>query len=193
MPKECDVEEVRLDFTPMIDVVFLLIIFFILMPPKEMEGQLQSWLPREGGSSASPDPLDQPFNLSLRSRANNEDIETEVFFNMKLVGVVRTLSLEALDKIYSDDKASKKQRLSQEYARDERELSPISPGTMQNLVKKMKLAAESAKEGVNTKVIIDVQPNVPFKVVLAVLNAGGGAQFSKLNFTAPPNSIWAQN
>lgn len=46
-------EEAASSFTSMIDIVFLLLIFFILQPFKEPENKLSSDLPQEGGSSSA--------------------------------------------------------------------------------------------------------------------------------------------
>ena len=53
-------EEPKINLTPMIDVVFLLLIFFMLMKFKSLEKQLQSYLPKDEGMSISkPEPVQQ--------------------------------------------------------------------------------------------------------------------------------------
>lgn len=53
-------EEVKPDMTPMIDAVFLLLIFFMCMKFKQYEKKLDSELPKDQGLSAStPMPLQQ--------------------------------------------------------------------------------------------------------------------------------------
>lgn len=57
-------EEAKLDMTPMIDVVFLLIIFFLCIDFKTLEAKLPAYLPTDKGSQATPEePVEQ---LSLR-------------------------------------------------------------------------------------------------------------------------------
>ena len=45
-------EEVKPDMTPMIDVVFLMIIFFICIDFKVLESKLAAFLPKDKGSSS---------------------------------------------------------------------------------------------------------------------------------------------
>ena len=44
-------DECKSDMTPMIDVVFLLIVFFICIDFKVLESKLEAWLPTDRGSS----------------------------------------------------------------------------------------------------------------------------------------------
>ena len=48
-----DVEEARSDTTPMIDVVFLMIIFFVCIDFRVLEAKLPAFLPRDRGSGQS--------------------------------------------------------------------------------------------------------------------------------------------
>lgn len=57
-------EEVKLDLTPMIDCVFLLIIFFLCIEFKSLEAKLEAYLPKDKGSQQTKvDPQEQ---LSVR-------------------------------------------------------------------------------------------------------------------------------
>ncbi len=51
-------QEMRLDMTPMIDVVFLLIIFFLCIDFRVLEAKLPAYLPREGTGRLSSEPRD---------------------------------------------------------------------------------------------------------------------------------------
>jgi biopolymer transport protein ExbD len=195
MAKEVNLEEFSMDMTPMIDVVFLLIIFFILMPPKEMEGQLQSYLPND--SSAPPPPnQEQPppkFTITISSKKiNTEEIETNVSFNSRPVCQFVTYSLDALNKIYSLPNSEKSEKLDKEYKRDEGQFDPNFSSDIKLLIKRMEDAAIGSPDGNETDVIIDAAPNVPFKIILAILNAGAGADFPNLKFSAPSQDIWKQ-
>jgi hypothetical protein len=53
-------EEVKTDMTPMIDVVFLMIIFFICIDFKVLESKLPAYLPKDKGSSSDiVEPMEQ--------------------------------------------------------------------------------------------------------------------------------------
>lgn len=53
--KRAEIEEVAMELTPMIDVVFLLLIFFIVtMKFKVLEGKLETELPKDVGVNSSP-------------------------------------------------------------------------------------------------------------------------------------------
>ena len=57
-------EEADMDMTPMIDVVFLLIIFFLCIDFKTLEAKLPAYLPTDRGSQSTPEePVEQ---LSVR-------------------------------------------------------------------------------------------------------------------------------
>ena len=55
------------DMTSMIDVVFLLLIFFILMPFKTSESRLESHLPKNSGPSikSTPDPVVEKIDIRV--------------------------------------------------------------------------------------------------------------------------------
>lgn len=189
-----DIEDVSVDFTPMIDVVFLLIIFFILMPPKEMEGRLQSYLPKEGGGKPPPGPPPITFGITLRSeKISNEEIETRVLLNQEFIDSFKTNTVEMMDRIFSMEGVEKEERLTAEYKRDEAQLTPADSDVLKKLNSKLRSAAEASPEKYNTDVIIDAESDVPFKIVLAILNSATGLGFEKLKFTAPPPEIWAED
>jgi biopolymer transport protein ExbD len=188
MAKEVDQEETSLDMTSMIDVVFLLIIFFILMPPKKMEGQLQSYLPQDGQSETPPPKDEDPppkFYIDMVSQVEGDKVKTQIKFNGGLVTTVTSLSIPALDKIYEMPSEQKRKILEEEMANDEAMLDPNVSPDMMKLIKMMGDAAVGSPENKDTDVIITATTNVPFKVVLAILNAGAGAEFKNLKFSAP--------
>ena len=57
-------EEVKPDMTPMIDVVFLMIIFFICIDFKVLESKLPAYLPKDKGSN--PNKVDPQEQLSIK-------------------------------------------------------------------------------------------------------------------------------
>ena len=56
-------EEIKLELTPMIDICFLIIIFFMCLPFKTLEGKLQAFLPTDKG--INPIPLDPPNEIKI--------------------------------------------------------------------------------------------------------------------------------
>lgn len=68
-------EEAKSDMTPMIDVVFLLIVFFICIDFKVLESKLDAWLPTDRGSSSQAAPPKE----QLVVRVHVEEPGTEVY------------------------------------------------------------------------------------------------------------------
>ena len=195
MGRKVDVEETKQDMTSMIDVVFLLIIFFILMPPKQMEKQLQAYLPQDGAPDQpqkDPPPPEPKFTILLTSEPKGDEVSTSIILNNKPVCKIVSLSIESLDKIYAMDVEPKRLRLDQESKRDEKTLDPLKSADLHLLIARLVDASLGSAKGKETTVIIDAAYNVPFKVVLAVLNAGAGAGFKNINFAAPSMDIWKQ-
>jgi biopolymer transport protein ExbD len=57
---EMQEEEVKLQLTPMIDISFLILIFFMCLPFKTLEGKLQAFLPTDKGIQPIPqDPINE--------------------------------------------------------------------------------------------------------------------------------------
>jgi biopolymer transport protein ExbD len=52
--KELTKQGAQMDMTPVIDMSFLLIIFFICLPFKTLEGKLQAFLPTNKGINPTP-------------------------------------------------------------------------------------------------------------------------------------------
>ena len=70
MVKELD-KEAPFSFIPMIDVVFLILIFFMLMPFKQIEERLDCFLPTDEGQMQVPKTLEKPEELSIFVRDNH--------------------------------------------------------------------------------------------------------------------------
>ena len=81
--KRIATEENKLEMTPMIDVTFLLLIFFMCtLKFKTLEGKLAAYLPKDVGVNSSDDPPIEKVEVTLRvikegtklePRANNEE------------------------------------------------------------------------------------------------------------------------
>jgi len=59
-------EKIEMDMTPMIDVTFLLLIFFMCtIKFKTLEGKLAAYLPKGEGPSAAPVEPSAPYNFVI--------------------------------------------------------------------------------------------------------------------------------
>lgn len=76
-------EEPNDSFTSMIDIVFLLLIFFILQPFKSPEQKLRSELPRNQDPSTNVQPVD---NIRLQVRVDPDD-ETAAFYRVQMLTI----------------------------------------------------------------------------------------------------------
>lgn len=190
-----NVDELKLDLTAMIDVVFLLIIFFILLPQRNIEGQLESYLPNEGTTKPkTDDPPETVFNIIMKSNLKGGDeILTSLSFNNMPMGDFVTKSTEALNAAYKLDGKSKDAYLNNEYERDKLQFHPENSVIIRKLLESMVLAAKSSENLRETDILVDASSDVPFKVVLAILNAAAGANFTNLKFVRPPDGIWKVN
>lgn len=67
--KKAEIEEVELELTPMIDVVFLLLIFFIVtMKFKVLEGKLETELPKDVGvNSGQVEDLLEKLEITIKT------------------------------------------------------------------------------------------------------------------------------
>jgi biopolymer transport protein ExbD len=62
-------QELKMDMTPMIDCVFLLIIFFLCIDFRTLESKLPAYLPKDSGAQSTPEePIEK---LSLRIECTN--------------------------------------------------------------------------------------------------------------------------
>lgn len=61
---ELSKDEAKLELTPMIDVSFLILIFFMCLPFKTLEGKLQAFLPTDKG--INPTPQEPPNEIKVQ-------------------------------------------------------------------------------------------------------------------------------
>ena len=69
---ELSEEEAKLELTPMIDVSFLILIFFMCLPFKTLEGKLQAFLPTDKGINPIPQDPPNEIKVSVHIVARNE-------------------------------------------------------------------------------------------------------------------------
>ena len=81
-------EELRGDMTPMIDVIFQLLIFFIFaMDIKQLEGKIANYLPTNMGLEAVPN--EQPIPPELRVRLVTDDpLQAQIQLEERPIGTV---------------------------------------------------------------------------------------------------------
>ena len=86
-------DDVQMNMTPMIDVTFQLLIFFIItLKFKTLESKLHSYLPEDMGLNRTPRPIPElSFELKLRqSRSGSRELlqrDTELFIAGESMGV----------------------------------------------------------------------------------------------------------
>ena len=70
--KEFMQEKMEMELTPMIDVAFLILIFFMCLPFKTLDGKLQAFLPTEKGLNPTPEKPPEPFWIKIHIVGRNE-------------------------------------------------------------------------------------------------------------------------
>jgi len=105
--KKTEVEEVEMDLTPMIDVVFLLLIFFIVtMKFKILEGKLETELPKDVGVNRSEvDELLEKIEINIFPDKGREN-GMKVFVNGRTMESLATLRAE-LKRWFDIDEATR--------------------------------------------------------------------------------------
>lgn len=80
-------DESKGDMTSMIDVVFLLLIFFMVMPFRTPEGRIQSHLPKTSGNAQKPDKEDIE-KIEIKIKRNGQAINSSTYqgIDIKLNG-----------------------------------------------------------------------------------------------------------
>ncbi|MEM8883000.1 MAG: biopolymer transporter ExbD [Planctomycetota bacterium] len=58
-------EKMEVELTPMIDVAFLIIIFFMCLPFKTLDGKMAAFLPTEKGLAPTPEKPPEPFWIKI--------------------------------------------------------------------------------------------------------------------------------
>ncbi len=171
--REAAEEEIKLSLTPMIDITFLILIFFMLMPFKTLEGKLLAFLPTDKGIQPIPqDPVD------------SFDIDVHV--------IPREHKKRDWGPELSDGSFSRVQMPSKVvYKVKDRETEKI-----EEVGKWVKEMIDTARaQGItedNIKCEIRAGHKIPFKYVIAVLNQFNHLRIEKVEFygtTIPPKSI----
>ena len=78
--------ELKLSITPMIDVTFLLLIFFMLLPFRTLERKVAAFLPKDKGGAHSKVKIVDPPKISVVLRRQKDEPATRVKLLDTLIG-----------------------------------------------------------------------------------------------------------
>ena len=168
-------EEAKADMTPMIDCVFLMIIFFLCIEFKVLEAKLPAYLPKDKGSqSTQVEPMEQlsvgiyvesqgspkyPNGMGLNDlNPNNDRPYRFVMENYKVKWMVGPKPLHDIE-----DVAKELKRISSDPA--SRVPDPKNPGTRKLM-----------------PVVIEPHPGVFYESVARTADAANEAEFEEINF-----------
>ncbi|MEN8150119.1 MAG: biopolymer transporter ExbD [Planctomycetota bacterium] len=84
--KDHDSPEVKLQITPMIDVTFLLLIFFMLLPFRSLERKVAAYLPLEKGITSTDTRVPDPPKISVVLHRKKDEPQTRVKLLDTMVG-----------------------------------------------------------------------------------------------------------
>ncbi len=173
-------EEDKLSFTAMIDVVFLMIIFFILMPVKAKEPVIENKFPQQGNQPPPFQILPKArYVIQLKAEENlvSSKVRVRVIFSGQELG-----SLDIFDSTVDDATLHMSPEQMKNY---QNQFNPdLSPP-----INLCMIAIEKAVRGQNKndfEMILDADPIVPFQAVLAMINATYGAGYKDLKLMQPP-------
>lgn len=165
---ELSEEKAELQLTPMIDISFLIIIFFMCLPFKTLEGKLQAFLPTDKGINPIPqDPLNE-IKVSVHIVARKE--------------VTKQFG-PGTDPARPKDEAAVIQNVAMptqvKYRFGDRETDELK--TVYSWIMEGKQAAEGSE---NQKVLGEIKAahKIPHKFVIAVLNKFSAAGLEKVDF-----------
>ena len=152
-------EEVKLELTPMIDMAFLIIIFFMCLPFKTLEGKLAAFLPTDKGINPIPQPPATEFKVQVHIVARNE--------------VDATWGPNGIDKILKPTVFR--------YRKGDTNIETDNLDEVSSWIKAAKAAAGTAE---NTKVIGEIKAGhkVPQKYIIAGLNKFAENKVEKVDF-----------
>lgn len=188
-------DEVKVEFTSMIDVVFLLLIFFMLIPIKEMEAKLETKVSgkKVDTENIEVEPPKVSFQIDLKSEVNGDEVLTRVSVNSSEVARLISPSPEKIKALEERGGEDWKRFVKRQRAKDMVQADPDISPELQKMSRVLLRAVVGAPEGLDTPVIIRSGPEVPFKWVMAVFNAGVGVNLKNLSFGAPGDEIWVPN
>ena len=168
-------EEVKLELTPMIDVTFLILIFFMCtLKFKTLEGKLVSYLPTDKGLSNAPATIEQEdAEIAMKVREpekGKEPLDRAVTFYRRgsntPFGVAMGVKTDSSGRVTGY------------------KLDP--PDTLEQIAKYLKDVRETSPD---SKAKINAWPRVPHAYVVHILNMMIEAKFSDISYSGIPNSL----
>ena len=166
---------VATDMTPMIDVVFLLLIFFMCATKfRQPEGSLSSWLPRDRGTQAQSKPV---LNPGCRITFMKEGSQIICFADEVTIPFANEGS-------YSSDTVGASQR---DFEANFGITGPDLVAVQQHIeMRKDSYRGVSAK---GLPVIIDFAPDVPSRYVVDIVNICKRLEIADVAFAAPEEAM----
>jgi len=162
----------EMNMTPMIDVSFLLIIFFICLPMKLLEGKMQAFLPTDKGINPTPaePPLEIKVSVHIVARA-----EKNATYGPEGAQTTVAMPTEFRYKIGNDETAS-----------------------LREVADYIKSAYTAVRDTPDAKITGEIKAGhkVPHKFVVAVLNKFAEAGMQKVDFygtAIPPKELRSKN
>lgn len=176
-------EEAKPDMTPMIDVVFLMIIFFICIDFKVLESKLDAFLPKDRGSSNDiVEPIEQ-----LSVKVHVEAAGTAEYRD----GTIKPNGAPARINPNSDPKAPRPERYAIKNHKVRWEVGPTPVATLEAVKKELERVAALPTSKVLDKktnerklmaVVIEAYPGACYDDVAKTADAANEAGFKEINF-----------
>jgi biopolymer transport protein ExbD len=166
----------ELNMTPMIDVSFLLIIFFICLPMKALAGKIQAFLPTDKGINPTPvePPIEIKVSVHIVARA-----EKQILYPPAPKGDKKVPVPQALENVPTEFKYK---------------IGDGETGSLKEVFEYIKKAYTAVRDTPNAKITGEIKAGhkVPHKYVVAVLNKFAEAGLQKVDFYGtqiPPQSL----
>ena len=158
----------EMNMTPMIDVSFLLIIFFICLPMKLLEGKIQAFLPTDKGINPTPAPPPLEIKVSVHIVARAEKAAP---YGPKGAEAMVVMPTDFRYKIGNDETMS-----------------------LKDVFEYIKRAYTAGRDNPDAKITGEIKAGhkVPHKYVVAVLNKFAQAGLQKVDFygtAIPPKEL----
>lgn len=153
-------ETMETDLTPMIDVAFLIIIFFMCLPFKTLDGKLQAFLPTEKGLNPTPEKPPELFFIKIHIVGREEK---ERDWGDPKAGVQKVLMPTKV--MYKFDDGTTTEEI----------------GAVAGYIRKLKNEAAKLPEA-EVRGEIKANHKVPHKYIVAVLNKFAEAGLEKVDF-----------